>query len=56
MSGFATFYFDIDGHDLDIIEVDGVSNSPNTDKLFVMTPTFSTCRSTLNDALLTVST
>lgn len=56
MAGFATFYFDIDGHDLDIIEVDGVSNSPNTDKLFVMTPTFSTCRSTLNGALLTVST
>lgn len=25
MSGFATFYFDIDGHDMDIIEVDGVS-------------------------------
>lgn len=25
MSGFAKFYFSIDGHDMDIIEVDGVS-------------------------------
>lgn len=25
MAGFATFYFDIDGHDMDIIEVDGAS-------------------------------
>lgn len=24
MAGFATFYFDIDGHNMDIIEVDGV--------------------------------
>jgi iron transport multicopper oxidase len=25
MSGFATFFFSIDGHEMEIIEVDGVS-------------------------------
>ncbi|KAL7314638.1 ferroxidase fet3 [Mucor circinelloides] len=38
MSGFATFYFDIDGHDLDIIEVDGIYTERRTvDSLYLTT-------------------
>lgn len=36
MSGFASFFFDIDGHDLDIIEVDGVYTERQTvDSLYL---------------------
>lgn len=36
MSGFATFFFDIDGHDLDVIEVDGVDTARHTvDSLYL---------------------
>ncbi|KAF7722838.1 hypothetical protein EC973_002640 [Apophysomyces ossiformis] len=37
MSGFSTFFFSIDGHDLDIIEVDGIDTERKTVKNLYLT-------------------